>query len=163
MSRDLPRGIPSDERLELGDRPLALGGVLDDAVFRKSLPSDLELRLHEGDDLGPRCDDLDERRNHVLERDERDVDGNDVDRIGDVLRLEVSGVDPFANDDTRVVTQAGVHLIVSDVERVDFGCPVLKQAVGEPAGRGADVETDPALDFDAELDQRPPPASRRRD
>ena len=44
-----------------------------------------------------------------------------------------------------------VELAVADVDGVDAPRAALQQAVGEAAGRGADVEADQAAGVDAEM------------
>ena len=58
-------------------------------------------------------------------------------------------VDALDHRDPRIVAQPVVELAVGDVERDHARCAALQQAVGEAAGRGADVE-------------RAAPARRRR-
>ncbi len=65
-----------------------------------------------------------------------------------------AGVDAFAHDDARVVAQPPIELSVADVERDDARRAALQQDVGEAAGRGADVECQPAGDDDPEHVER---------
>jgi len=47
-------------------------------------------------------------------------------------------------DDARVVAQPPVELAAADVDGVDAQGAARQQDLGESAGRGADVEADPA-------------------
>ena len=63
----------------------------------------------------------------------------------DRVEIGVPDVASFEIDDSWVGTQPFVELTVADVERHDLSRTSLQQAVGEPAGRCADVErTQPA-------------------
>ena len=61
-----------------------------------------------------------------------------------------AGVEPLDHGDARVLAQAQVELAVGDVDRGDPRGAALQQAVGEAAGRGADVEAVAPGDVDAE-------------
>ena len=56
----------------------------------------------------------------------------------------MAGVDSFHHDHPLVVAELLIELAVPDVDGVDAGGAALKQAIGESAGRGADVEADQA-------------------
>ncbi len=64
------------------------------------------------------------------------VGDDEVDLLG---RGEVERVGAFDEDDARVVAEFPGKLAVGGVDGVDLGCPALEQAVGEPAGGGAQV------------------------
>jgi len=71
---DGPWRLAVDERPKILKNGVAVGFVLDDAVGRELLRPDLELRLDEDDDLCALIDDVDERGQDELQRDERYVD-----------------------------------------------------------------------------------------
>ena len=75
-------------------------------------------------------------------------------REGQVGGLELAGVEPLDHVDPRVLAQPPVELAVGDVERDHPGGAALQQAVGEAAGRGADVEAVEPGDVDAERVER---------
>ena len=62
----------------------------------------------------------------------------------------------------RIVAQAPVELPVSDVDGGHVLGAALQQTVGEPAGRGADVERIGAADVDAKRQPAHARASLRR-
>src|ERR1035437_1130714 len=100
----------------------------------------LELGFDERHDVGPRGEKRRGRPQNEAQRDERDVDGHDVDLVRYIRARERSGIDALADDDARVGAQAPIELTVADVERDDAGGSSLQQHVGEAAGRGADIE-----------------------
>ncbi len=91
---------------------------------------------------------------NLAQRDERDVDGDQVEGTGQVVGRQIAGVDVLAHDHARVGAQAPVELSVADVERDDLPRAALQQHVGEAAGRRADVERERAGDLDAERVER---------
>ena len=91
---------------------------------------------------------------HLRDRDERDVNRREVGREGQLVGTEVARVAALDHLDPRVVAQAPVELARGDVERDDALRAVLQQAVGEPAGRGADVEAAEPADIDSEHIER---------
>src|SRR5436190_2853079 len=126
----------------LGDLPHDAGaddGVADDAALAHVGPPGLELRLHEHEGLPAAGGEAERGRQGHTNRDERDVAD---DQLGRERQLpERARVRPLQDDDARVVAQPGVQLPVADVEGDHPGRPAAEQHVGEPAGRGADVET----------------------
>jgi len=79
---------------------------------------------------------------------------NEIDRLVNILGLQVPGVQAFSGDDAIIPPQIGMELIVADIDGVDLGCSVLEQAVGEAPGRCPDVQADLPLGADTELLQR---------
>ena len=68
-----------------------------------------------------------------LQRDERDIDTNEVDRFVKIARFEKSRVDLLANDNLRIVSQRGVKLPVADVDRINLCRAVFQEDVSESA------------------------------
>ena len=60
-----------------------------------------------------------QRGQDVCERDERHVDGDDIDLIRHRSARSASRVDAFADDDARVGAQSPIELAVSDVKSDD--------------------------------------------
>ena len=79
-------------------------------------------------------------RQHLLERDERDIGRQQVGRIGQLVGGQVAGVDPFHDVHPGVAPEPLVQLAVAHVESDDLDRAALQQAVDEPAGRSAHVE-----------------------
>ena len=69
---------------------------------------------------------------------------------GQLARLERAGVAALEHRHARVLAEPPVELAVGDVERDHGRGPALEQAVGEAAGRGADVEAAAARRVDLE-------------
>ena len=119
------------------------GRVADDAAFADLGAARLELRFHERDDVGAGAEQRRHDRQDVAERDERDVDRDDVERravAGQIAARERARVDALDHVDARIAADLPVELAVADVERDDARGAALQQHVGEAAGRGADVE-----------------------
>ena len=74
------------------------------------------------------------------QRDEGDVGHHEVGRVGQVARRQRARVGALEHGDALVGAQRPVQLAVGDVERDDVRGAALQQAVGEAAGRGADVQ-----------------------
>ena len=68
--------------------------------------------------------------------------------------VELAGVEPLDHGHARVLAQAHVDLAVGDVDGGHPRGAALQQAVGEAAGRGADVEAVAPFDVDAERVER---------
>ena len=85
-----------------------------------------------------------ERRQHQPQRDERHVDGDEIEARGasgpSSVRGQGARVDLLDHDDARDRCAAPGELAVADVERDDARRAALQQHVGEAAGRRADVE-----------------------
>ena len=116
--------------------------IAHDAVVRPA-PAGLELRLDEGDDLaapGARVER--DRPEDEPERDERDVDDREGDRLREASRPSGPGVRPLHRDDARIAPQRLGELAAAHVESVDPARAALQQHVREAAGRRADVEAD---------------------
>ena len=79
-------------------------------------------------------------RQDLAQRDERDVDDDQVRRVRELLGRERAGVDALDHGHARVLAQAPVELAVGDVERDHVRRAALQQAVGEAAGGRADVQ-----------------------
>ena len=129
--------------------------IADDAMDRPAAAG-LELRLDEGDDhvaararasaaTGPSTS---------AERDERHVDRDEADRLGERRGGQGPGVRPLHRDDPRIAAQRLGELAAPDVEGVDAARAALQQDVGEAAGRRADVEADAARRVDLERIER---------
>ena len=90
-------------------------------------------------------------RQDVPQRDERHIDGHDLDRApGRSAGVRCAGIEVLDDDDARVGAQLPVDLPVTDVERHDACGAALQQHVGESAGRRADVERLASGDVDLE-------------
>ena len=118
------------------------------------LRAELELRLDQRQQLAPGRHAGRERRQHLGERDERDVGGHQAGLERQLGGVEVAGVAALDHLDPRVVAQAPVELAAGDVERDHPRRAALEQAVGEAAGRSADVEAVAARRVDAERVER---------
>src|SRR6202035_4874314 len=80
------------------------------------------------------------------------VHGYEVHRFWDVMRAKRSGIAFYAQD-AGILTQFPGNLIHGNVYRVDAGCSVLQQTVGESTSGRSDVETYFAGGLDVKISQ----------
>src|SRR2546427_3884372 len=132
---NVDRRVSNDTLAHLGAAGFELG--LDERNHVAAWPQD---RRHHGQDLA--------------ERDERDVDDDEVDRAGQVAGREVARIEALDDDHARIVSKRPVELAVADVERDHAQRAALDEGVGETAGRGADVERLASLDLNAKRVER---------
>jgi hypothetical protein len=100
----------------------------------------LELGLDEEDHLaGFVFQERFRRSEDQVERDERHIADDKIHRLGQAVTCQVAGIGLFPHEDARIVPQLQVQLRGSDVDGVHARGAMLEEAVGEPAGRGADV------------------------
>ena len=93
------------------------------------------------------------RQNHG-DGDEADIANRQVDGSPMSARRQIARVHAFVHDHARIVAQFPVELAGADVDGVHARGAALQQAIGEAAGRGADVEADFARHVDAEMIER---------
>ena len=130
--------------------------IVDDAVGRKRLFANLELRFDQQDHLSLRGNQL-QRWQDQGQRNERDV-GNDnlktalvelcVGTLAQRLESHFASVDPLKRNNLRVVQQLFDHLVVTNVNSNDLASPRAQQHVGETTGRSADIEANLASNID---------------
>ena len=110
---------PSARRADGRRSPRGALRVAHDAAAADVLAPDLELRL----DHRQRVEALgragEHGREHLAQRDERDVDDDQVRRVGQLRRLQRARVDALDHGHPRVLAQRPVELAVGDVERDD--------------------------------------------
>jgi hypothetical protein len=87
-------------------------------------PAGLELWLDEGKNPSSIAQDPAGGRKYVMETDERDVDGHQIDRLGQYL--EIPHVRAIEHDDPRILSKPRDKLTVADVDRVHPVSAVLK-------------------------------------
>ena len=112
--------------------------VADDALRRVGAAC-LELRLDEHERLPAGRRQRERRRQDARRGDERDV-ARDRARAGRAARLRWRAFVRSSTVDPAVRPQPRVELAVADVERDHPRGAALQQAIGEPAGRRAEVE-----------------------
>lgn len=126
-------------------------GVSDDAAFANEFLARFKLGFDKDDPACARRKAVLQRGQHQLQGYERAVGREEIGRFGDVFRCKVSDIRPFNDDDARILAQFPRELPVAHVDRIHTRSAVLKQAIGEAAGRGARVDRDHAVDIDLEL------------
>src|SRR5882757_425203 len=127
--------------------------VLDDAMLGV-FPLGLELRLDQRQQMR-RCRCQRQRhRQHGFQRNETDVDDDDVGPRRQPLAFVGADIRLFHRHDVGMVLQRVMQLAVADVDGENDAGAVRQQHLGEAAGGGADVEADMAFDIDRILFQR---------
>ena len=147
-------GLGADESAEFGEDAVVDGGVADDAATAVGfLAARLELRFDEGDEAAPGANEGGHGRQDQAEGDERAIEDGQVEGVKAVAEGggdEFAGVDALEDADARVLAEFPGQLAAADVDGRHLGGAVLEEAVGEPAGRGADVEGSEAADLEGE-------------
>lgn len=123
------------------------GGVTDDAAAGDFGGAGFELRLEEDDAGSGGWEAARGRGQDFAQGDEREVGDEEVEgwEFG-----KVAGVGALHECDARVVAEALVELGATDIDGEDGGSAVLKEAVREATGGGAEVEAAEAGDVDLE-------------
>src|SRR3989441_10286219 len=128
--------------------------VAHDTALAHQFTPDLELRLDEGDHVGPGRKDPEDGRQDLLQGDEGHVDHGERRVLGENTGVERAGVGLLHDDHARIPPEAGIELPGANVHGVDAGGPALQQTVGESAGGGPDVDADPAHHGNVEVVER---------
>ncbi len=142
----------SRARCSIVDRRSAF--VAHQASLADSAAADLELRLDQRQQQPPGGKVRQQRRHDLGQRDEGDVDDDEIERPIEGVGGEIARVHPLANFDPRVVAHLEIEQAVADVDGGDVRGAALQEAVGETSGRGADVEAAPAGRIDREMFER---------
>ena len=93
-------------------------------------------------------------RQHGFQRNEADIDDDDIGSRRQAPAFEVADIGLFHRDDSGVAVQRGMQLAAADVDREYQAGAVRQQHLGKAAGRRADVEADMVLDINGILLQR---------
>ena len=124
--------------------------IADHALLADLAAAGFELRLDEGHHVATPAQERWDTRKDVPERDERHIDGDDIDERRHITRLQRARVGAFDDHDTRIVPETPVELTVADVERHHACGAALQQHISESASGRADVERLSAGDRDTE-------------
>lgn len=137
----------------LFDGLLLQGRIAHDSAFSHRIFLQFELRLHKNNELGSGPSGFDDSRKNLCDRNERDVDGDQIDWLADVFWAHVAGI---ALDSVHawVSEQLPIELIDGHVDGVDSCGAVLQEAIGETAGRAAYIEADFSGGRDLEIVER---------
>ena len=112
--------------------------------------TDLELRLHHGNDIRVGRRASSQRGQHCGQRDERQVSDDGLNRAADRIRRELARIGPLDDDHPRIGPQRPGQLAVADIDGDHLARTAIQQDFGEPARRGPRVQTASALDADTE-------------
>jgi hypothetical protein len=110
-------------------------------TFAHFAPAGLELRLDQGNDISVG---LEERRHHrqdLTERDERDINRDEVHSPWQIGERQATGIEPLDDDDTWIGAKPPIELAVSNIQRDDTCGAALKHDIGEPACRCTDIQS----------------------
>src|SRR5262249_49389772 len=121
----------------------------DAAPAGNGAPTRFELRFHERNQSAAEANDPRDGRHELAEPDERRVDNDEVDGLGEIGGREVLRVGPLAHDDARIVPKRERELAVAYIDGVDLACAARKQAISEATGRGAHVDGDNASNVES--------------
>ena len=129
------------------------GGLMQRRVAHDAALADLalahfKLRLDQYNHLPLRLEQGNDGRQDQRDRDEADIADDQVDALADRVVRQLARVDALVQDDARIGAERPRHLARPDIHRMDPRRAGLQKRVGEPSGRGADVETDLAGDVD---------------
>src|SRR6516162_9193204 len=114
----------------------------------------LELRLDESQQMHRRGRKRECDRQHGFQRNETDIDHDDVGPRRQALALELANIGLLHGYDPGMAAQRAMQLLTPDIDRKHKRCAIGEQHLGEPAGRGTDIETDMAFDIDRVMLQR---------
>ncbi len=135
-----PPAVPLDDLDHAAHGVRAGRLVAHDPARPDPLAPHLELRLDHHHGTPRRRQTRHHRAPDRADRDERQITGDQIGGVRQVLRREVAGVGALHDVDTGILAQRPVQLSIPHIERDDaLGAP-LQQTVGEAAGRGAEVE-----------------------
>ena len=153
-------GIASAEAEDAGAHALDCGPVgrriTDDASLPYALAAGLKLRLDENDGFeglgvahgGPN------RGKDQRGGDERYVHGEEGDAGGQLAGLELAGIGALHEGDAGIAAEFFSDLAVAGVDGEDLRGTVLKHAVSEASGGGADVEAEAVGEADVPVGER---------
>jgi hypothetical protein len=122
--------------------------------FFECFRSALELWLDQREQMRRGGGNRQHRWQDQLERNEADIDHNDVGTDFEPLARERANVGFFHRNNSGISVQAGMQLSVPDIDGVDEARAIGEQDFGETAGRSADIDADMILDVDGILIQR---------
>ena len=128
--------------------------IAHDALLADLLPACLELWLDQADDLTVLRHQLPHRRQHLHQRNKRNVNRDKGCRLLDLLRRHITDVRLFHADDPRVIAQLPVEQSVSDIHRIDLYRAILQHTVGKASGRSSDIHAHPALQSQVKMTHR---------
>ncbi len=138
------------EGFDFGEDAFANGVVGNDSASGIGLfAGGFELRFYEGDADAAGLEEGPAGREDFAKGNERQIHYHEgVFRVGENGRIDRAGVDFLDVMDTGVGLQLVVQLAVPDIDADGLGGAGLKQAVGESAGRGTDIDEAYPLDGD---------------
>ena len=123
---------------------------MDDSAGAHLMGQGLELRFDQTDRVGARAKQTRCRGQDASERVEGDVRHEQVDRLGNQRRRQLSSVRALERHHAIISLEAVIEQPITHVDGVHASSAALKKTVGEPAGARAEVEAHPTLGIEAE-------------
>ena len=142
---DAPRG--TDNAVDDLDMYI---GIANDAVLTDLLTPRLKLRFNQSDNIAAVDDDIEDDGKNLIEGNERDIDGSEIDGLVENIGIDVANVGTLHANDAGIGTQRPCKLPIADIDRIDLPNAVLKHAICEAAGRRADIDSDLAVEDQVE-------------
>jgi len=93
-------------------------------------------------------------KQYLGDRDKGKVDANEGNICRQVGRAQVADIEFIPNNDPRIRLEFPIQLPMADVKSMHSGGAILKKAIGEAAGRSAQIGAHPAGNPDLEMIQR---------
>lgn len=124
--------------------------IPDDAALADLAAFEFELGFDEADEVTAGCQDGKGAGQDEVEGDEGDIDNDDGGGFSGVGKGEVAAIEFFPGDDAGILAQFPGELVRADIEGVDAEGAALEEAIGEAAGRSADIDGDFVLGIDGE-------------
>jgi hypothetical protein len=150
-------GIGREELAQFPEHSRVNGRVCDNArpavCFRFA---GFELRFHQGEDSTRTAQQCNGGGDYLSQGDEGTIGHHKVravERHGEAKRGEMAGVGPFHDDNARVLAEFPGKLAAANVNGINFGRAVLKEAIGETAGGSAEVNGGQAARIELEMAQ----------
>ncbi len=110
------------------------------AALANASRSELKLRLDQRNDVGGTRQELDERREHLRQRDEAAVNHREIGRMWQSSRRKVADVGPVHHRDPWILSDPPGQLPISNIDRDHGRNARLQQAVGKSAGRRPNID-----------------------
>lgn len=131
-----------------GDHDGMLSRVTDHPPLPNLPATNFKLRLDQGYQLGAGREQRQSRRQHLVEGDEGGINDAQIGVCAESSRFQVPDVGAFQADHPRIDAEFPGQLAVTDIDGKNLCRAMLQQAVGETAGRGADIKGCPADHLD---------------
>lgn len=128
--------------------------VAHDSTLANLTLADFELRLDQRCQMRARACKCERRGKDFFQTDKARIADNDIDRHGNMLGRQMTGVGAFKDNHTVVAAQLPVQLAIADIDRVDLFGATRQQDIRKSSGRRPDIKTGLPRNIDLECLQR---------